>query len=46
MHPPPAEFEAFSRLLEVAAQSGQWGLVALLSLVALAWVWRKRKGRK
>lgn len=44
--PPHAEFEALSRLLEVAAQSGQWGLVALLSLVALALVVRRRKDKR
>lgn len=39
---PHAEFEALARLLEVAAQSGNWLMVGLLSLVALAWALRKR----
>lgn len=42
--PPLGEFESLSRLLEVAAQSGQWGVVALLCLLALAWAVRKRRG--
>lgn len=42
----PSEFEALARLLEAAALSGNWLVVGLLSVVALAWALRRRGKRK
>lgn len=41
----PVEFEALARLMEEAARSGNWALVAVLALAGLLWALRRRRGR-